>query len=275
VSEAEAGQKLSAYLARRLGRDLPGGLLMRLIRTGQVRVDGGRKKPFYRVQAGQEVRVPPIRLEERQKAAGAPLPLVHEDAELLAVDKPPGLPTHGGSGHEDSVAARLRGMYPRDDFTPTPAHRLDKDTGGLLLAARSYGKLRELQDLFAKRRVRKLYLALVAGRMEHGADFEMRDLLQKKGTPGREKMAIGEGQEAVALARCLEVRGETSLLRVELKTGRTHQIRVQLSSRGLPIIGDAKYGGPPADRLMLHAWRLELPGLVLECPAPEAIGYRS
>lgn len=266
VSEAEAGQKLVNFISRRYGGKLPGGLIMRLIRTGRVRVDGGRKKPFFRVAAGQEVRVPPVSIEEGEKPAGLALPLVHVGPELLAVNKPAGLPTHPGSGHVDSVAGRLKAMFPDDPFAPTPAHRLDKDTTGLILAARGYRKLVELQGLFKKGGVGKFYLAWVAAGLEPGLSAELSDLLSKRGAPGGELVKTGSGKPAKARLKILKSFRGASLAEVELFTGRTHQIRVQLASRGMPVIGDPKYGKPAGTGTLLHCWKLVLPDLTLTLP---------
>lgn len=265
VSEAEAGQKLINFLSRRLGK-LPGGLLMRLIRTGQVRVDGGRKKPFSRIAAGQEIRVPPIRLEQSEPPSGPPLPLVHEDKELLAVNKPAGLPTHPGSGHVESVAGSLKAMFPDDPFAPTPAHRLDKDTTGLLLAARGYEKLVELQELFKRGAPGKFYLAWIEAELRAGARMRLSDLMAKRGGPGRELVGTGEGKPAEARLRVLKSIRGASLAEVKLLTGRTHQIRVQLASRDMPVIGDPKYGKGGRRGMLLHCWKLELPDLTLSLP---------
>jgi 23S rRNA pseudouridine955/2504/2580 synthase len=268
VTRSESGQKLVNFLERRLGSDVPRPLLMRLIRTGQVRVDGGRKKPFDRVNEGQAVRVPPVRTSGEKKSVpgAAKLPLAHESTDLLAVDKPAGLPTHPGSGHHDSVAGRLKSMFPDDPFAPTPAHRLDKDTTGLLLAARTYEKLRELQRLFKEGRVGKFYLAWVAAELAAGRDEPMSDLLAKHGGENGELVRTGSGKPAAARFRCLRTIRGASLVEVELLTGRTHQIRVQLSSRGMPIIGDPKYGRSAKSGMLLHCWKLILPDLTLTLP---------
>jgi 23S rRNA pseudouridine955/2504/2580 synthase len=262
VSEAEAGQKLLSFLRRRLGKDLPQSVLMKIIRTGQVRVDGGRKKPFDRVEAGQTVRVPPLRLEETPppaEKAGTQLDIVHEDEALLILHKINGLPVHGGSGHEDSVVHRLQQMYYESSFMPTPVHRLDKDTSGVLLIAKSYAALQELSLAFKEHRILKRYLAWVRG-FPPEERFSMRDELEKTGAAGREAVTTGSGKEALSHVQLLRSRAEDSLLQVDIATGRTHQIRVQLASRGLPILGDRKYGPTvPKLPMLLHAWQLTLP----------------
>jgi 23S rRNA pseudouridine955/2504/2580 synthase len=235
VSPEEDGQKLLQFLSRRLGPDVPGSLLLRLIRSGQVRVDSARKKPFDRLHAGQTVRLPPLRV-----AAPAPEP---------------------GPGHADAASTRLAAMFPQATFTPTPAHRLDRDTSGILLAGTSYQGLRALQQALAAHTLRKLYLARVHGGLAPGQALTLRDTLAKAGPENRRRVAVtAQGKPALALARCLESDSRTSLLEIDLRTGRTHQLRVQLASRSLPIVGDRKYGRPDdAPRMMLHAWQIVLP----------------
>ncbi|MGD9610501.1 MAG: RluA family pseudouridine synthase [Desulfovibrionaceae bacterium] len=282
VTAEEAGQKLLQYLARRLGRDVPPAALQRFIRTGQVRVDGKRAKPFNRLAMGQLVRVPPY--EPGGPGPGTPRPpgasppetvpaldILHEDADLLVLVKPAGLPVHPGSGHATALTTILHARDPGAPFKPTPAHRLDRDTTGILLVAKSYRALRGIHAAMDAGEMDKDYLTWVQGRWMLGEVNEwvtLRDRLAKEGEPGRERMAAGEaGKEAVAKVRLLFTTGEASLLEVRLETGRTHQIRTQLGSRGHPVIGDAKYGGgrPP---LFLHAWRIVLPGAAFCVPPP-------
>ncbi|MEF2146468.1 MAG: RluA family pseudouridine synthase [Desulfovibrionaceae bacterium] len=271
VSPAEAGQKLLNFLQRRVG-DVPGAALLRWIRTGQVRVDGGRKKPFDRLQAGQRVRIPPYGEPEEKPGtnATADLEVVSENAETLVLAKPAGLPSHGGTGHADSIADRLAARYRGADFAPTLAHRLDKDTSGLLLVAKTYRRLRELNSLMAKGGLHKSYLAWVRGDWPGHQEELLEDRMEKSGRSGQEKVCTGAGKAALAYVTPLLRRNACTLLLVRLLTGRTHQIRVQLASRGHSIVGDRKYG-PEREKsehagLLLHACHLELPDLDLTLP---------
>lgn len=307
VSEAEAGQKLLQFLTRRLAGAVPGSALLRAIRTGQVRVDGGRKQPFFRLAAGQQVRVPPFgpaapegsptpvgaAVSASVSTGGAqplpaplPLDIVFENADLVAVAKPAGLCAHAGTRHKDSVADRLKALYAGAPFLPVLAHRLDKDTSGILLAAKSYAELRRLGDLFALGGggggVKKMYLAWVDGAWPGQGTELVEDRLDRlelaEGqVAGRKKIVRGktkeDGQDAGKLARAevtpLVRKRQATLMLVRLLTGRTHQIRVQLSLRGHPVISDSVYGrkvrGVP---MLLHALRLDLPERVLFFPPP-------
>ena len=289
VGEAESGQKILQFLQRRL--NLPPTLLHRWIRTGQVRLNGGRCKPFARVQTGDMVRLPPFALKMAAQSGAAPIgtanpastppepdqnaavplpPVVGTEGPIWALFKPAGLPTHPGTGHSDSLATRLAARSAQAAFKPTPAHRLDKDTSGILLVAASFEALRRLQEAIRERALIKEYVVWVHGRWSWAETRLLRHHLCKEPEHGYEKMrSVGVGtkeqaREALCLVRPLRVRGHESLLLVRLFTGRTHQIRVQLASLGHPVLGDAKYG-PPERRaqtgpMRLHALRVILPG---------------
>ncbi len=294
VTAAESGQKLLNFLRRRV--DAQDGELHRWIRTGQVRVDGRRAKAFDRVEQGEIVRVPPFAsvrkaeteepdcVQERAVPPELP-PIVHEDQDILVLAKPAGLPSQGGTGHADSAASRVARAFAGACFVPAPAHRLDRDTTGLLVFGKTYRSLRFLTDAFAGRgaqRVRKDYLAWVDGRWE-SQTAELRDLLVRDGQTRLMRVCgRNDPQETPAgavearllafplLERRIEGRMRTLLL-LRLLTGRTHQIRAQLSSRGHPVSGDPWYGS--GGRLKLHAFRIILPtpdgrSMALELPPP-------
>ncbi|WP_319764264.1 RluA family pseudouridine synthase [Maridesulfovibrio sp.] len=265
VTKAEAGQKLVRFLERRVDSAVPRSAIMRWIRKGNVRVDKGRCKPFDLVKEGQTVRIPPYQAEETKGKKLPALPIIYEDDDYLAVCKPAGLPTQGGTGHEDSVADRLLSMFADAPYKPAPAHRLDRDTSGVILAGKSHKGQKNLSVFFAEHgEGGKYYLAEVDGCWPHDDWTELRDMMEKRGPKGREKVVVGSGKEAVSSV-CTVKKGEkASLLIVKLHTGRTHQIRVQLSSRGFPIIGDSKYGGKNGS-MKLHCLRIETPWFTAFC----------
>lgn len=278
VSAEESGQKLLQFLQRRL--NLPQPLLHRWIRTGQVRCNMRRCKPFDRIQTGDSVRMPPFTSSMvRSAQAGTdavdlpPLPpIVAETNDLLIFNKPAGMPVHPGTGHTDSLATRL-GLHSKpDSFRLTPAHRLDKETSGLIVVAKSYTGLHMMHELFVQHTaLGKEYLAWVHGNWPHTESVRLQDTLEKLGPIGQETVQASErGKDASCTVRCLQQSADKSLLLVNLETGRTHQIRAQLSMRGFPVIGDPRYGGARHPQgLLLHAFRLSLPtGESFCAPAP-------
>ncbi|WP_031483093.1 RluA family pseudouridine synthase [Maridesulfovibrio frigidus] len=270
VTSAEAGQKLVRFLERRVDGTVPRAAVMRWIRKGYVRVDKGRRKPFDLVKEGQIVRIPPYKADEvAEKVQRAPLEILYEDDDYVAVLKPAGLPSQGGTGHDDSVVDRLLSMYADSPFKPAPAHRLDRDTSGVLLSGKSHRGQKALSDMFANGEGGKFYIAEVNGSWvpdvrSESSWTEMRDLLEKSGEAGKERMVTGSGKEALASVLPLSIGDDRSILLVQLHTGRTHQIRVQLSSRGFPIAGDAKYGGSKG-AMKLHCWRIATPWFTAQC----------
>lgn len=296
VSPEEAGQKLLQCLQRRLaGADETS--VHRWIRTGQVRVNGGRRKAFDRLAEGDEIRLPPFAVlrvaagaagnknTEREDGAGTAkissvagppelgLDILAETPDLLVLLKPAGLPVHPGTGHTDSVTSRLAASFATAAFMPTPAHRLDRDTSGVLLVARTYASLRTLSDALAGRSVCKDYLAWCVGEWPHDDPQTLHDTLAKtenmSALPGKTREQVRRvdahegGKEASLTVHLLRRRSNASLLRIELHTGRTHQIRAQLALRGHPVAGDRKYGGRAGllsgTPLLLHACRITLP----------------
>jgi len=260
VSAAESGQKLLQFLERRLTGDVPRSAIQRWIRKGQVRVDKGRKKPFDRIEAGQMVRIPPYTPgEENTVASTGNLIFAHEDDHILAIAKPSNLAAHGGDKVEDSVVGRLKSSFSDAAFHPTLAHRLDKDTSGLLLAAKDYETLRTLNDLFASGGVDKIYLAWVRGAWRERGTTLLTDKLEKRGAPGSEKVHTGSGKHALAEVTPLIMHHKYSLVAVKLLTGRTHQIRVQLAARNHPVVGDRKYGkGNERGAMRLHCYAMRV-----------------
>jgi 23S rRNA pseudouridine955/2504/2580 synthase len=282
VSGEEAGQKLLQFLARRL--DAPAPMLHRWIRTGQVRINGRRCAPFARLEAGDGVRVPPFArprsLPDAPRSGWRP-DILAESGAVLICCKPAGLPVHAGSGHTDSLIARLRALRPEAPFALTPAHRLDKAASGLLIVGKSYEGLRLAQAAAGSGDIGKVYLAWAHGLCPWEEETLLVDrLLKARDADGRERVRVSpDGRPARLRARCLERRQDASLLRLVLHTGRNHQIRAQMAARGFALVGDPKYGGPPCRQgLLLHAAALVfapalaealgLPSPRLVCPAP-------
>jgi 23S rRNA pseudouridine955/2504/2580 synthase len=275
VGEESAGQRLDNFLIRQL-KGVPKTHVYRIIRSGEVRVNKGRAAADTRVESGDLVRLPPLRLPARieEKAARpAPareFPVVFEDEHVLAVDKPAGVAVHGGSGVSFGVIEQLRQARPAARFLEL-VHRLDRETSGILLVAKRRPALTALQDQFRERETGKTYLALVEGEWPPNrkvvdlplhkyllADGERRVRVVAKDDP--------EGMRAVTLVKVAQKLPGFSLLEVTIKTGRTHQIRVHLASQAHPIAGDDKYGDFERNkalqkqglrRMFLHAWRLQ------------------
>lgn len=369
VSQAEDGMKLTTFIQRRLTTPPPSSMLHKWIRSGQVRVNKKRAKPFQRLAEGDLVRIPPfaplrpqetsldqplttrvslardeireeggkkesLRNTENGRTEGAiahreqkghdeykvsnhnkthphqqsPRPqqangllryngqsavpheltqlfsIIHQDKDVLVINKPSGLAVQPGSGLTDSVVHRLRLAYAKAPFIPAPAHRLDKNTSGLLAIGLTHSGLALLSEWFATPdHAHKHYFAWVQGNWE-SQDATLEDYLCKS-TAGRHNMeVVGKNHpkglfaqsHVTRLKTINQKKGLSSLLRVSLITGRTHQIRAQLSSRHAPIIGDVRYGGIAYTPMLLHAYEILLPDLPpLRClpswPAPYAI----
>jgi 23S rRNA pseudouridine955/2504/2580 synthase len=285
VGEESATQRIDNFLMRRM-KGVPKSHVYRVLRSGEVRVNSSRVKPDYRLRAGDRVRVPPVRTAERRpKPAPRPLalPVLYEDAALLVLDKPSGVAVHGGSGVSHGVIESLRAARPQAKFLEL-AHRLDRDTSGLLVIAKKRSALVELHRMLREGQVEKLYVAVAAGRWRGGAR-ELRESLHKHVTArGERRVSVhADGQQAATRVKPLAVGSDLSLLELRLLTGRTHQIRVHLAHAGHPVVGDDKYGDfelnrrlakQGAKRLLLHARRLAFrhpvsgETLRLEAPLP-------
>ncbi|RMG50846.1 MAG: RluA family pseudouridine synthase [Gammaproteobacteria bacterium] len=291
VSEQEAGQRIDNYLRRVLG-GVPKSAVYRVLRKGQVRVNGRRIKPEYRLQPGDEVRIPPLHTEEKAHAE-PPAAVVAdfeqwvlvEDEWLMIVNKPAGIAVHAGSGLSWGLIDVARAARPNAPFLEL-AHRLDRETSGCLILAKERRALNSLHDLLRTHRgMDKRYLALVAGRWQGGVREVRLDLGRVEG--GREKMGVvDEGREAVSRFRPLQRLADATLMEVRIDTGRTHQIRVQAAHLGHPVLGDERYGDHRLNRewrrrglkrMFLHAWQLEfrlpLTGTryQAEAPLPDAL----
>jgi 23S rRNA pseudouridine955/2504/2580 synthase len=267
VGEESAAQRIDNFLLRRL-RGVPKSHVYRVLRSGEVRVNSGRVGPDYRLRVGDRVRVPPVRVSATVKTARpAEFPVVHEDASILVVDKPAGVAVHGGSGVSYGVIESLRAARPQAKLLEL-AHRLDRDTSGLLMVAKKRTALVELHRMLREGEVEKVYTTVVKGAPAEDT-LELRDPLHKYVTPsGERRVSVREGGMAARTRVRVRKRGtEFSLLEVRLLTGRTHQIRVHLAHAGHPVLGDDKYGDFALNRdlakrgvkrLFLHAGRLAL-----------------
>jgi 23S rRNA pseudouridine955/2504/2580 synthase len=292
IDEASEGQRLDNFLVKLL-KGVPKTHVYRVIRSGEVRVNKGRASADTRLELGDLVRVPPVRVAEKSSAPSAPareFPIVHEDEHLIAVNKPAGVAVHGGSGVSSGVIEQLRQARPTAKFLEL-VHRLDKETSGLLLIAKKRLALVALQEQFRNRETGKTYAALVIGAWPASRkviDVPLHKFLTTEGE--RRVRTVDEsnedGRRSITLVRVAKKLGDFTLLDVTIKTGRTHQIRVHLAHEGHPIAGDEKYGdfavnkalakgeaaGHRFDRMFLHARRLRFEhpasGEVIELEAP-------
>jgi 23S rRNA pseudouridine955/2504/2580 synthase len=283
VDENSDGQRLDNFLMRQL-KGVPKTHVYRIIRSGEVRINKGRVQADTRVQTGDVVRLPPVRVSEKiaekldNPAPPREFPILLEDDHLIALDKPAGVAVHGGSGVSFGVIEQLRRARPQAKFLEL-VHRLDRDTSGILLVAKKRSALTKLQDQFRERETGKTYLAMVVGAWP--ANKKVLDkplvkfLLAKKvgmdGQDGERRVKVTtkedpQGMKSVTLVKIAQKSEKFTLLEVTIKTGRTHQIRVHLASEGFPIAGDDKYGEFDVNkalqkqglkRMFLHAWRLQ------------------
>ncbi|MDA0982503.1 MAG: RluA family pseudouridine synthase [Proteobacteria bacterium] len=286
VGEESADQRIDNFLLRQL-KGVPKSHVYRVLRSGEVRVNSGRVRPEYRLQEGDKVRLPPVRMTDpglKPVARPLDLKILHEDPVLIGIDKPSGMAVHGGSGVSFGVIEGLRAARPQAKFLEL-VHRLDRDTSGVLLVAKKRSALTEMHRKLREGEVEKIYVALVKGRWEGGAR-ELSESLHKYVTAsGERRVRVEEKQGKVAVTKVkpIRVQDELSLLELRLMTGRTHQIRVHLAHAGHPVIGDDKYGDFEsnkrlaklgAKRLMLHARRIAFAHpvggdrLQLEAPLP-------
>ena len=281
VGRDEAEQRLDRWFRRQFSH-VPQGLVEKLCRRGEIRVDGGRVKTATRIAPGQVVRVPPL------PAAPAPAPeqsadgpsdaeaarlgaaVVWRDAQMIVLNKPPGLAVQGGTGQTRHLGAMLAALrFGRAD-DPRLVHRLDKDTSGLLVLARTGAAAVALARAFRSRAVVKTYWALVAGRPEPRAG-RMRTALAKGSDGGREKMEVlhpdaardrDDARHAVTDYAVIEAAGKrVSWVALRPVTGRTHQLRAHMAALGCPIVGDGKYGGRGQENLG-EGWGAALGGAV-------------
>lgn len=260
VPENAAGLRLDRFLAG-LPEIGSRAVAERLLTEGGVRLDGALSAKSTRLKGGEEIDVelpqapPPLAPEE------VGLRIAYEDEQLLVVDKPGGVVVHPTGGHETGTLVHgvlAHGAAGGEEERPGIVHRLDRDTSGLLVVARSEEAHRRLKNMIRRRELERTYLALVRGRPRSRAGRIEAPLGRDRRDPTRQSLDTDKPREAVTHFELVEQLGEYALLRVRLETGRTHQIRVHLAAIGLPVVGDAVYGAPdPAlGRQFLHATRL-------------------
>jgi 23S rRNA pseudouridine955/2504/2580 synthase len=276
VSDGNEGQRVDNFLVSKL-KGAPKSLVYRILRKGEVRVNKKRVKPEYRLQIGDLVRVPPVRLAEKKAPVAINADLLHkleaailyEDNDLIVVNKPSGLAVHGGSGISLGLIECFRQMRPKCTFLEL-VHRLDRDTSGCILLAKKRSALKLMHESLRKSTITKIYHALVMGswsERKRKIDAPLRKNELKSGE--RVVKVTADGKSSLTEYKVLERFGKVATL-VEARpiTGRTHQIRVHCQFAGHPIIGDLKYGIDQVNtemknrgfsRLMLHAAELRFP----------------
>lgn len=257
IERSRGGQRIDNFLLT-LFKGVPRSHVYRLLRTGQVRVNKGRIKPTYRLNVGDQVRIPPVsysesmpvRVDDDRRAAIEAV-VIHEDEDVMVLDKPAGMAVHGGSGLRFGLIEALKLMRP-DSPDISLVHRLDRFTSGCLLVAKNRAMLPALQEQFRTERVEKQYLTLVKGRWQGGARTVTLSLHKGRLQSGERMVQVDdeEGKDAESRFIPVETFAVASLMQVMLKTGRMHQIRVHAAGVGHPVAGDEKYGDPDFNRSM-------------------------
>ena len=257
VCESDSGQRVDNFLALRL-KNVPRSRIYRLLRRGEVRVNRGRVRQHYRLAAGDVVRIPPVWIVDplprtapsRERQLTVERAILHEDEDLIVLNKPAGLAVHGGSGVEFGVIECLRATRPQARRLEL-VHRIDRDTSGCLLVAKRRSVLSSLHEALRNERVRKRYLALVRGNFGSRRRRSEAPLLREQRRTGERVVRVhSEGKPSVTDFVPLEVGEVASLVAAHPRTGRTHQIRVHAAALNLPLAGDPKYGDYTFNRLM-------------------------
>ncbi|WP_247626135.1 23S rRNA pseudouridine(955/2504/2580) synthase RluC [Aeromonas genomosp. paramedia] len=271
--EAEhEGQRIDNFLKTQL-KGVPKSLIYRILRKGEVRVNKKRIKPEYKLCSGDEVRVPPVRVAEKNELPSANLgsiqrlesQILFEDEAMIVLNKPSGMAVHGGSGLSFGVIEGLRALRPEARFLEL-VHRLDRDTSGVLLVAKKRSALRSLHEQLRVKTMRKQYLALVRGQWQSHVKVVNAPLRKNDLQSGERVVRVSsDGKPSETRFRIARQFAEATLVECSPITGRTHQIRVHTQHAGHPIACDDKYGEAAFDekmrtlglkRLFLHAWKL-------------------
>lgn len=286
IDADQAGQRIDNFLLTLL-KGVPKSKIYQIVRKGEVRVNKGRIKVHYKIQAGDNIRIPPVRVAKRDDIIVSKSlirlmldSVIYEDDEIIALNKPSGIAVHGGSGIKVGVIESLRLAKPEAKFLEL-VHRLDKNTSGCLLIAKKRSALRFLQDRFRQHKIHKKYLALVKGNVKNKSYHVELGLLKITLPSGEQVVRVNtDGKKAISDFNVIASTKIASLYEVIIKTGRTHQIRVHAQSLGHPVAGDEKYGDDEFNsqmksnglkRMFLHAEKLTVKtpqGKVLNLRAP-------
>lgn len=260
MTENQDGQRIDNYLFR-IFKGVPKSHVYRILRSGEVRVNKKRIDQTYRLQAGDIIRIPPVKTAEREekRIPDARFDILYEDDSILVINKPAGVAVHGGSGVSFGVIEQLRAMRPEAKFLEL-VHRLDKETSGILVLAKKRSALTRLHEQIRKGAIDKRYQALVHGNWKNQRQHVRLPLLKYHTADGERRVRVdAAGQASHTVFNVLRHYPDFTLLEAELKTGRTHQIRVHLASSGFVIAGDEKYGDYELNRQLQKGKKGKMP----------------
>ena len=289
ITSEHSDQRIDNYLFTLL-KGVPKSRIYRIIRKGEIRINGSRIKPDYKLNEGDKIRIPPVRIAEREAFI---LPskklqylleknILYEDDALLVLNKPSGLAVHGGSGIKFGLIEALRLIRPKTDYFEL-AHRIDRETSGCLIVAKKRSSLRYLQEQMRNRRISKVYRALATGKWPRGIKRIDLPLMAFEQKTGEKIVRVNpKGKKSVTIFSVMKRYRNFTLLEASLETGRTHQIRVHAQHIGCPLAGDSKYGLDDINkdirksglkRMFLHAFKIgfSLPcgkNIFIEAPMP-------
>ena len=290
IDYEESGQRLDNYLRKHL-KGIPKSHIYKIIRSGEIRVNGRRKPASYPIAPSDKIRLPPLALachQHKKPTKSQIFPIIYEDQALLVINKPAGVACHGGSGITFGVIEQLRHSRPEANYLEL-VHRLDKNTSGLLMIAKKRSVLRYIHEQLRENHPQKTYLALSAVPWQEKITSVCLPLKHFRNQDQQKTVYVSEnGKKAISFFHIVEQLQQHTLLKVTLKTGRTHQIRVHMQSQQAPIAGDERYGNFKINkilqrkglkRMFLHAYQLSIKyptnqeRLLLEAPLPEDLQH--